>query len=497
MLHPWVSAARRHRAFALVLLIAVLIRVMAMIGYPPALFFSDSWGYLYAAYTHRPIAVSYQRPYGYPLLILLFSFPGRDLVELVGVQHIAGLATGALVYLALLRAGVNAGLSAVLSAVVLLDGYRIALEQYVMPEAFFMLTLLASLLVLSWPYLARRVPARVRTQVPLGWRGAAWAGLLLAAASFQRQAAVFMVPVVIIYLIWCRVRWRSMLAFLLALLIPILAYAGINDAKLGFFNYTANGGWTLYGRVASFAHCSADGIPERERALCPTQADHFPAQPTFYIWNRLSPAVKMFPQGQDTVAAQKRTNAILGRFARQVIEHQPLDYIGVSLGDFARYFTPGATPFADSVSATSLPRTGAEESIDEQRRRELIPQVHPQVRWPASIVAFYRSIVHLPRAVLAVLAVLSAVALTLRTPARREIWLFTGSGLLMLLVTAATAGFGLRYLLPVVPMILIGGGLALADLAGRRPGLMPWRRRASAGVRASPPERQVPHGSTG
>jgi hypothetical protein len=46
MFHLWVARIRRNPVFALVVLVAVLIRVMTMIGYSPALFFSDSWGYL-------------------------------------------------------------------------------------------------------------------------------------------------------------------------------------------------------------------------------------------------------------------------------------------------------------------------------------------------------------------------------------------------------------------------------------------------------------------
>jgi hypothetical protein len=40
----------------------------------------------------------------------------------------------------------------------------------------------------------------------------------------------------------------------------------------------------------------------------------------------------------------------------------------------------------------------------------------------------------------------------------------SGSGLLLILGTAATAGFGLRYLLPAVPLLALGGSLALRDL---------------------------------
>jgi hypothetical protein len=47
---------------------------------------------------------------------------------------------------------------------------------------------------------------------------------------------------------------------------------------------------------------------------------------------------------------------------------------------------------------------------------------------------------------------------------RREIMLFSGSGLAMLLGSAATSDFDIRYLIPCVPLLVIGGVLGLAYL---------------------------------
>jgi hypothetical protein len=67
-----------------------------------------------------------------------------------------------------------------------------------------------------------------------------------------------------------------------------------------------------------------------------------------------------------------------------------------------------------------------------------------------------------------VLALASVLAVCLRSGARREIFLLGGSALMLLLGTAATGGFGLRYLLPAVPLLATGGSLALAQLLERR-----------------------------
>jgi hypothetical protein len=69
--------------------------------------------------------------------------------------------------------------------------------------------------------------------------------------------------------------------------------------------------------------------------------------------------------------------------------------------------------------------------------------------------------------VLALLALAVILAVVLRLPMRREVLLLGGTPLVLLLGTAATGGFGLRYLLPAVPLLAIGGALASRDLAAR------------------------------
>ena len=90
----------------------------------------------------------------------------------------------------------------------------------------------------------------------------------------------------------------------------------------------------------------------------------------------------------------------------------------------------------------------------------------------------YHRAVHTPRPVMGVLALaavaallVSGVAALLRRtplPRRREVFLLSGAALAMLLGTAATSEFVLRYLIPVVPLLVCGGAAACADL-GRPP----------------------------
>jgi hypothetical protein len=258
-------------------------------------------------------------------------------------------------------------------------------------------------------------------------------------------------------------------AFLLALAVPVLAYAALYQSRVGVFGLSESDGWTLYGRVAGFAECAGAGIPQNERPLCERarQRTSHPDAGTWYIWDGSSPADRLFHGGHQNRVVQERANRELRDFADRIIEHQPLQYLDATFSDALRYFTPGATPFDDSISATALPRTVADEARSERVRRRVLTHMHPSVGPPSGFLRSYRSIVHLPRPVLALLALVSLAGLGLRTIWRRETLLFTGSGLLLIIGTSATAGFGLRYLLPAVPLLAVGGGAALRDLIKR------------------------------
>jgi hypothetical protein len=158
---------------------------------------------------------------------------------------------------------------------------------------------------------------------------------------------------------------------------------------------------------------------------------------------------------------------VLESFSRTIILHQPLDFLDATFSDFLRYFTPGATPYNDAVSATSLPRRAAAEARNPTTQRRDLPGLTLTVGSPAGFVRWYRNVLHVPRPVLALLALAAALAVCLLVPGRREIFLLAGSAVMLLLGTAATGGFALRYLMPAVPLLAIGGTIAVAELLER------------------------------
>ncbi len=445
------------------MLVGAVVRALTMVAYAPALLFPDSWGYIATGLTGSFVGLPTVHPVGYPVLIRLLTLPDRSLAELVAFQHLAVLGVGIAIYAALIRSRLPRWAAAAAAALVLLDGYSITLEQYVMSDTFFTVGLLAALLVIAWPQLG---PVQRRTPMV---RRAAISGLLLAFTSLVREVAPFAIPVVLVYLVWMRAGWRPLVAFLVAVALPLLVYSALIDHRFHVFGMTATPGWTLYGRVAGFADCNGVKIKPAARGLCETSAQRksHPTAPDWYIWGP-SPAMRLFHPDTQSIAQVAPTNRVLESFSRTMIVHHPLDFVDATVSDFLRYFTPDAVPYNDAVSATSLPRSPAKEAHSAATQQRDLPGLKLHVRSPAGFVRAYRSVLHVPRPVLALLALAALLAVCLRVPSRREIFLLGGTAVMILLGTAATGGFALRYLLPAVPLLAIGGGIAVAQLLERR-----------------------------
>src|SRR3954451_13660498 len=179
---------RRNWPFALVLAAGALLRMGAEVAYRPALFYSDSWGYLSLAHGKSIVTFAPLRPSGYPLILkLLHALP-----VITVAQHLAGLLTATLVYATCRHLNVRRWLATVAGAFVALDAWTIALEQYVLAEAFFALALMLAV----WASLVAR---RSSMTAAIGF-----AGLCLAAAALMRPVGLFAVPAWLIWLLWTR-----------------------------------------------------------------------------------------------------------------------------------------------------------------------------------------------------------------------------------------------------------------------------------------------------
>ena len=74
----------RHRLLVGVLAAGALLRILAMVAHPPALFFSDSWAYLHSAWGQSGIDVAWDRPAGYAVAIKLLSAGAHVTGPLIG-----------------------------------------------------------------------------------------------------------------------------------------------------------------------------------------------------------------------------------------------------------------------------------------------------------------------------------------------------------------------------------------------------------------------------
>jgi hypothetical protein len=488
----WTASALRHWPLFVVLLLAAGLRIAAGEAYRPVLFFYyDSWAYLDAAYSgatfsfatvstalHQAqeqlaqlIWYSNVRPPGYPLVLKALAHFGRDLGLVTTVQHVAGLVTGVVVYSLLLRLGVRRLVATAAAAALLLDGYGIALEQHLMAETFFSLAVCSALTVTL---------LRPRS---------AWAlvvsGLLLSGAALLRTSGVFVIVVWVAYLAWSSRDRRAVIAAAAAVL-PLVLYASSFAQINGSFGLTQSDGWFLYGRVGEIVDCRTVAPPRAMRPLCVRASAARGHSPGYWLWADSSPGVRTFggrsPRRDPRKAAA--ANRALRAFAVSMIEHHPAAYGRIVARDFLRFFEP--SPDAQAT-AIDFPAPGERQPIDPWILKREIPSYRLSTGGLAPAAYEYALRVHTPRFLLGLLVLGSLVALWRGAPGnRRAIALLIASGLALLLGSAATSDFDVRYLVPAAPLLVAGSALAwsgFAQAARGRARTMGRSRRAKARAR--------------
>ncbi len=316
--------------FAAALTAGAGLRLLAMLGYPGALWFAgDSYVYLGAALRLQP---NLSKTTGYSLFLRALE-PFHSLTLVTGVQHLLGLGVAVMIYLLLRRSGVSRSWATVATLPVLLDGFQIEDEHMVMAETLFTFLLMLSMLLILWRnHMAWRVP----------WPVALLAGLLAGCAIDVRSEGVpvlLMFPVVLLIRglrkdgAW---RWRNWSAWLAAAamaagcVVPVAGYAAWFHSWWGSYTLSRAEGFYLWGRVSSFAECSVIKPPANEVAICPSGAPSSRTPPGDYIWH--APQVHHMANGGPVAAAN---DALLRDFAVRAVEAQPLGYLHAVLGGLA------------------------------------------------------------------------------------------------------------------------------------------------------------------
>lgn len=438
---------RRHWLFAAVLAGGAALRAVVMLGYPPAMWFNDSYSYVYEA-IHRVTAANH--PAGYPAFLVLLE-PAHSFTLVAAVQHLLGLAIGVAIY-AVLRRRRLPGWGAALAALpVLYDAYQVQVEQQVMADTLFMALIAGALVLLCW---------RDRVS-PLA---AGLAGLALGAAMLVRSAGLPLLAVAALCLLIRWAGWRQFAALLVAGLIPVAAYIGVYHLQHGRYALTESDGTFLYGRVMSFADCRVIKPPPSLARLCDPRP---PSQRTIaveYIWRKSDPLWKL---GHGLFGPQ--TNTLAQRFAIRAIEAQPLSYLRVVASDTWRAF-------------------GWTHDIGYDRRTEVLylfsnppPQIPSWAHWPelhafqpglgepravqpfAGFLGAYQRVIYLRGTLLGLILLTGLAGVAARWRQRGGVVLLPWAlAVTLLVVPIATSGFSYRYLLAVVPPACLAAGLAFA-----------------------------------
>ncbi|GAA0388570.1 hypothetical protein Acor_54040 [Acrocarpospora corrugata] len=437
---PWF---RRHQWFVGVAAVGVLLRLGAMLGYRPALWFPDSYSYVVTAMRPRPDLV---RPAGYSMFLRLLE-PLHSFAAVTFVQHALGVATGVLVYLAVRRWKPWVG--ALAAAPVLLDAYQVELEHLLVSDTLFMFLITLA----GWLGIGR-----------LDRRRALAIGLVLAAATLTRTIGLPLIAVFGFFLF----RYgglRAVAIMLAGALLPVAAYAGWFYATYQRAGLVGSNGVFLYVRTMTFADCAVMRPPPDVAALCDPRPPGERPPPQFYAWDPESPLVKL-----PGITFTSETDALAQRFALLAIRSQPVDYAASLLTELARTFTPGRPIYPDpevyayyEFPARTPPpperyvaTVGATYAEQYERGPIATRLADPYATW----LRAYQGVAALPGPLVLLLALAPPIAARARRGGDRWglPWALSWT---LLVVPVATAVFDYRYVLPAVPLACMAAALSL------------------------------------
>jgi hypothetical protein len=451
---------RDHKLITIAVALSVLVRVLAMLAFRPALFTPDSFGYLSQGLHPRPVQ---WHPAGYPMLLLLLA-PFHSLLLVTTVQHLMGIAIAVLGYAVLRHWGLPAWGAVLAISPVLFDSRQVALESFILPDVWYGLLIMLAVVLL----LVKGKPTAGRC---------ALAGLALAGASITRgNGAAEMVAVLAILLIQ-RAGWRAITSATVAFAVPVLAYMGWFAARYGDFAITNSDGMFLWSRTMSFANCAVIRPPANLRPLCPHRQPRHPTgpaparslsarlnAPTNYLWDRGA-----WWRHDTHPGFNAANNALAQRFALAAIRAQPAAYLHAVTSDVVLAFLTQDRRLSFSIlNFTKVPEIPVPRPRQVRHLRNyahITSNTHP-VQPYAYFLYRYQEPVDFPGIAfgLIVIAGLAGVIRNWRQrggPAALP-WLVAAVGIV---TPIAVHQYHYRYWVAVVPVACLAAGLAFV----RRP----------------------------
>jgi hypothetical protein len=473
-------AVRRHWQFGLVLLAAILIRAVVALGYPPILWFNDSYNYLTDAVALTPDLV---RPDGYPFLLAML----HSLFLVSVLQAMMGAGMGTAIYALLRHRGLQWRAATLPALPVLFDVFELHLEHMVAADTLFTFLVTVALVICCW---SDRPPVAAM----------AAAGLLIGYATIVRSVGEPLLAVFVIGMLARHAGWQRLAALVVAAAIPVAAYAAWFHSFEGKYALTEASGDFLYSRVSTFAECAVMRPPASLRVLCdPTPPSARPPAED-YLWADSEEAP--YAQRRTPLAAltgnnnvyrfTRRIDGLTMRFAERAILAQPVAYARAVMDDTLHTFGwtrqpdphdyTGNGPVFRFVSQARLDSLipwwagyvpGDVQAIqDYHARRDFAGPSLGDSRvvqpW-AELIRQYQRVVYLPGTVLGLILLVGAVGVLARVRRWGGLallpWL---TGALLIVLPPMTAGFSYRYVLAAVPAACLAGGLAFALQPGDR-----------------------------
>jgi len=431
----------------MILVLASLVpRVLASLGFRPALTIRDSFDYMHDG-VH--LALGQLRPAGYPLLLWLLR-PFHSLVLVTSLQHLLGIGIAVIVYGMLRHWGLPGWGACLAAAPTLFDYRQIALESLILPDLVYGFVVVAAVALL----LTKRTP-RV-------WQ-CVLAGLLIAYAALLRGNGLPLIVPVLAAMLIRRVGWRAVSAGTAASAIPVLTYMSLFYATWGTFNLTNSDGFFLWSRTTSFANCAVIRPPPDLVPLCPGQADlhGVDRSPAAYLW-----APNAWFRRDAHPGVNAANNALATQFAVRAIAAQPTGYVHAVARDVLASFLATDRPlslhtmaFTAAPDVPVLPPYWARALRDYGHTTANTHAVRPY----ATLMFRYQRPVYFPGLVFLGVVIAGLAGLL----SKRRQW--GGPGALPWAVAAISivlppmlTWYAYRYLLVAVPLACIAAGLAFA-----------------------------------
>jgi hypothetical protein len=480
---------RTHWQFSLVLLAAALLRIVVILGYPPIMWFNDSFNYFTDAINQTP---DYVRPNGYPFFLTVL-LPLHNFYLVAVAQAALGVGMGVLIYALLRRRGLPWWGGTLLALPVLFDVFEMQIEHLITADTLFTFLVTLAIVICCW----RDRPSVVALAI---------VGLIIGYATIVRSVGQPLLVVFAVGMLARRVGWRRLAALVVAGVVPIAAYMIWFHHYSGKYALNEASGSFLYSRVSTFAECSKMHPSANLRALCdPTPpGDRQPSQE--YIWaenekpgtpyaHKTTPLYNLL--GTDnTKRFTPQIEGLTQKFAIQAITSQPLDYARVVIKDTLHTFGWNRQPDPNDIYGNGstfrftdnahnyLPwwaqarYTGDAQAValNKQLQQYYGPAaaqptfspwalVHP---W-AGFMQIYQKYVFLPGTILGLLLLAGAAGIVLRWRNWGGLallpWLI---GALLIVLPPMTAGFSYRYVLAAMPATCLAAGLAFSTRTGEK-----------------------------